>query len=69
MIRVALMRGGREATCVEFDAVPLEKEDGFRCIPDGGIGFESANQISVELHQGRLTGRIDGQAWYRQAGT
>jgi hypothetical protein len=68
MIRVAPQRSGPEMTYIEFTAVPLENEDDFRCITDGEIGFESAKQISVEVHQGRLAGRIDGQAWYRQAG-
>jgi hypothetical protein len=69
MIRVALLRRGAEMTCIEFDAVPLEKEDDFRCVTDGEIGFESAKQISVELHHGHVKGHIDGHHWYRQAGS
>jgi hypothetical protein len=59
MIRVALRCSRSEAIYIEFDAVPLEREDGFRCFPDGEIGFENAKQISLELYQGRLAGRIE----------
>jgi hypothetical protein len=69
MIRVALQRSRAETIYIEFDAVPLEKEDDFRCITDGEIGFEAAKQISVELHQGHVKGHIDGHHWYRQAGS
>ena len=45
-----------------------KKEDDFRCITMGKIDFESAKQISVELHHGHVKGHIDGHHWYRQAG-
>ena len=69
MIRVALLRSESATVYIDFDSVPLEREADFRCIPKGEISFESAEQIALELHQGRLTGRLGGQAWYRQAGS
>jgi hypothetical protein len=63
------MFGGLTTVHVEFTAIPLDEETGFRCIPDGGIGFESAKQIARELCAGRVKGQIEGHRWFRQAGS
>lgn len=68
MIRIALFVG-LATVQAEFSAVPLEEESGFRCSPDGAISFESAKQIALEVHQGRVGGWFEGHRWFRQAGS
>lgn len=69
MIRVALFDGSPSVKYAEFDVVPLERPDQFRCSPEGLLGFEDARAISRELSKGRVRGWIARIRWYRQAGT
>jgi hypothetical protein len=67
-MKVALQMGEGQKSFIEFDAVPLSGEEGFRCSPTGTLSVDSAREIARELAAGQIKGRIDGYWWFRQAG-
>jgi hypothetical protein len=65
MIRVTLFDSDSGEKYIEFDAVPLEREEDFRCVPAGLLPFHSVQQIAQDLERGDVSGWVAGYRWYR----
>jgi hypothetical protein len=67
-IRVAFFNGKLGARYAEFDVVPVERPDQYRCIPPDLLSFAVARHVSEELSEGRIDGWAERYRWYRQVG-
>jgi hypothetical protein len=52
---------------VQLLGLLVTSPDDYRCMPHGTLSFESVLNMSKELHQGSISGQIEGYRWYRQA--
>jgi hypothetical protein len=58
VIRVKLQRSGAEPMYVEFDAIPLEEEDDFRCVPHGQSISTAPNKLRSNSMKVIYTGTL-----------
>jgi len=63
MARIALFDGRPGVKCAEFDALPLRDQSQYRCVPPDALAWEQAKQVSQEVSEGRVNGRIDRFRW------